>query len=225
MLSAGNDIVSLNGIDTTRTKQPNFYSKILTPAETALYSEPGLSAIPFEVFVWLLWSIKESAFKFVQRIDPTILFTPVKFEVRKINTPPLFTINSFSETKLTGIGFERLPAITSIITFEGKTFYSNSLIYTELIATVVNAEANFNNIHWGIKQIDSTGTAIQSSEVRAFAINSLQQALGDSRIAINKNKHQIPVAIQNQAKALPISLSHHENWVGYSFSLTTETTK
>ena len=217
MLSAGNDIVALKSINITRTIQPNFYAKILTPAETALHSKPGLSAIPFEVFVWLMWSIKESAFKFLQRIQPDILFTPIKFEVQEINIPKSFAINNLGQTELTGIGFEQFPAITSTLFFENRTVYSNSLLYTELISTVVNAGKNFSQTHWGIKLIENAGAENQSTEVRAFAITCLQQALGDKRISINKNKQQIPIAIQNQARVLPISLSHHENWVGYSF--------
>ncbi|WP_461451705.1 4'-phosphopantetheinyl transferase family protein [Mucilaginibacter sp.] len=219
MLSAGNDIVSLKGIDIARTKQYNFYSKILTPTETALHSQPCFSATPFEVFVWLLWSIKESLFKFLQRIKPDVLFTPVKFEVKEIHAPEAFTINNFNQTLLKGIGFDQFTTITSVIKFENSTCYSKSIIYNELIATVVNADENFNNTHWGIKQIDSTDTEIQSAEVRKFAIASLQQALGDKRVTISKNKHNVPVALQNQAKAIPVSLSHHENWVGYSFQI------
>ena len=36
MISAGNDIVALNAINITRTKQPRFYSKILSAAEIEL---------------------------------------------------------------------------------------------------------------------------------------------------------------------------------------------
>ncbi len=53
MLSTGNDIVALNAINVTRTKQPQFYSKILTPSEAELYNQPDFAALPFEIFVWL----------------------------------------------------------------------------------------------------------------------------------------------------------------------------
>ena len=217
MLSTGNDIVSLNGIDVTRTLQPNFYSKILAPSETALHTEPRFAAIPFEVFVWLLWSIKESAFKYLQRINPAVLFTPVKFEVNEIRLPEAFKLIDFNFNELRDIGFDDYDAISATVCFERYILYSKSLVYKGLVSTVVSINQNCSKTHWGIKQIASSDTAVQSSEVRAFAINSLQIMLGDDRVIINKNKHQIPVAVQNQAKAIPISLSHHENWIAYSF--------
>ena len=73
MISAGNDIVSLTATNVTRTKSPEFYSKIISPAEKALFDTLDQEVLPFHRFVWLLWSVKESAFKYLHRLDP-ILF-------------------------------------------------------------------------------------------------------------------------------------------------------
>jgi len=216
MLSAGNDIVSLNAINVTRTKQPNFYSKILTLTETAFYKQPGFATIPFEIFVWLLWSIKESAFKFLQRIDADILFTPVKFEVNEIQIPPGFNLPGFDDVELTGIGFDGLNTIRSTIKFGDHIFYSNSLIYKEFIVSVVNSNQDFSQTHWGIKRIDSNETDIQSAEVRAFLIDNLP----DKNIIISKNSKGIPILLKDkQELSIPISLSHHEYYIAYSFQL------
>jgi phosphopantetheinyl transferase (holo-ACP synthase) len=216
MLSTGNDIVSLNAIDVTRTKQPNFYSKILTPTETALHHEPRFATIPFEVFVWLLWSIKESAFKFLQRIDAEILFTPVKFEVSEIQIPFGFNLTNFETIELTGIGFNGSQTIRSTVKFGDHVLYSNSLIYQEFISTIVCGTKDFSEIHWGIKQIDSEEIAIQSAEVRAFLIDNLN----DNNIIINKNPLGIPVILKDNIELrIPVSLSHHEYYIAYSFQL------
>ena len=216
MLSTGNDIVSLNAIDVTRTKQPNFYSKILTPTETALHHEPRFATIPFEVFVWLLWSIKESAFKFLQRVDAEILFTPVKFEVSEIQIPFGFTLPGFEAIKLTGIGFNGIQTIRSTVKFGDHVLYSNSLIYQEFISTIVCGTKDFSEIHWGIKRIDSEEIAIQSAEVRAFLIDNLN----DNNIIINKNPLGIPVILKDNIELrIPVSLSHHEYYIAYSFQL------
>jgi phosphopantetheinyl transferase (holo-ACP synthase) len=216
MLSTGNDIVSLNTINVTRTKQPNFYSKILTPTETALHQEPRFATIPFEVFVWLLWSIKESAFKFLQRINPEIIFTPVKFEVTQLEIPASFKIQAFNIKELTGIGFHNIETIKSIIPFGDYVLYSRSLIYNEFISTVVNDAEDFSHIHWGIKQIDSSEIAIQSAEVRALLIDNLT----DKNISIGKTPLGIPVLFKdNIAPPIPVSLSHHEYYIAYSFQL------
>ncbi len=217
MLSTGNDIVSLNAINVTCTKQPNFYSKILTPTETALYKQSRFANIPFEVFVWLLWSIKESAFKFLQRIDADILFTPVKFVVSDVQIPFGFTLSGFEAIKLTGIGFNGIPTIRSTVKFGDHILYSSSLIYQEFISTVVNGAEDFSRTHWGIKWIDSDDTEIQSAEVRAFLIDNLKDNIS---ISIGKNPLGIPVLLKNnQELTIPVSLSHHEYYIAYSFQL------
>lgn len=214
MLSTGNDIVSLNAINVTRTKQPNFYSKILTPTETALHQEPYFATIPFEVFVWLLWSIKESAFKFLQRVDPEIIFTPVKFEVTQLEIPASFKIQAFNIEELTGIGFDNIETIKSIIPFGDYVLYSRSLIYNEFISTVVNGAEDFSCTHWGIKQIESSEVVIQSAEVRAFLIANLKD---NSNISMGKNRFGIPIILKDNIRLpIPVSLSHHEKFVAYS---------
>ncbi len=217
MLSTGNDIVSLNAINVTRTKQPNFYSKILTPTETALHQEPYFATIPFEFFVWLLWSIKESVFKYLQRINPEIIFTPVKFEVTQLQIPASFKIQAFNIKELTGIGFDNIETIKSIIPFGDYVLYSNSLIYNEFISTVVNGAEDFSHTHWGVKQIDSSEVAIQSAEVRAFLIANLKD---NSNISIGKNLPGIPIILKDNIRLpIPVSLSHHQEFVAYSFQL------
>ena len=216
MLSTGNDIVSLNAINVTRTKKPNFYSKILTPTETALHQQPCFANIPFEIFVWLLWSIKESAFKYLQRIDVDILFTPVKFVVSKIQMPSDFKLLNFEGDYLTGIGFGGLNSIGATIKFGDYILYSNSLIYQEFVATVVNNNEDFGKTHWGIKRIESDDIEIQSVGVRAF----LTKNLPDKNIIISKNLQGIPVMLKDDLElSIPISLSHHEYYVAYSFQL------
>jgi phosphopantetheinyl transferase (holo-ACP synthase) len=213
MQSTGNDIVSLNAIDVTRTKQPTFYSKILSSTEISLADDPRFAVIPFEIFVWLLWSIKESAFKYLQRIDADVLFTPVKFEVTQFQMPASFKIQAFINEELTGVGFSNIENIRSTISFGDYILHSCSLIYQEFIATVVNSNEDFSKIHWGIKQIDSNETTIQSAEVRKFLIENLT----DNNISIGKNPHGIPVILKdNIEQPMLVSLSHHENFIAYS---------
>jgi phosphopantetheinyl transferase (holo-ACP synthase) len=216
MLSTGNDIVSLNAINVTRTKQPNFYSKILTPTENALHKQPCFANIPSEIFVWLLWSIKESAFKYLQRIDADILFTPVKFEVNGIQIPPGFNLLNFDAIELTGTGFNGVNAIKSTVKFGDYILYSNSLIYQKFVATTVNETEDFSRTHWGIKRIDSEETDIQSAEVRAFLSNNLT----DKNVIIGKTPLGIPVLMKDNLELpIPVSLSHHEYYIAYSFQL------
>jgi len=215
MRSTGNDIVSVNAINVTRTKQPNFYSKILTPTETVLHLEPRFATIPFEIFVWLLWSVKESAFKFLQRINANVLFTPVKFEVSDIYVSEGFELLAFDKTEWIDIGFEGFDPIQATIRFNDKVFYSTSLIYREFIISVVNDINEFDKIHWGVKQIEGDEAEIQSAEVRAFLIDKSP----DKNIMILKNDNGIPAMLLSNGMNVPVSFSHHDKWVGYSFQL------
>ena len=85
MLGTGNDIVALAAINVERTRQSNFYSKILSLSEQQLYNELQ-SQLPFENFVWLAWSVKESAYKFLKRFMPDLVFSPTKIMITNLGS-------------------------------------------------------------------------------------------------------------------------------------------
>ncbi|HEY8781729.1 MAG TPA: 4'-phosphopantetheinyl transferase superfamily protein [Mucilaginibacter sp.] len=220
MTSTGNDIVSLNAIDITRSKQCRFYSKILSTTEKDLYNQPEFAVIPFENFVWILWSIKESAYKYLQRINPGLVFSPTKFEVKQILVPSGYSIPNFTAKQMEGTGFDHNDtAIKGIITFGTDTLYSRSLMYRELIVTALNAEEIFENTCWGIKLIDKPDSYFQSTEVRIFLVNRLR-LFGFDNISLSKNTTGIPIILKrNKVLPIPVSLSHHDHLVAYSFQL------
>ncbi|MES2107225.1 MAG: 4'-phosphopantetheinyl transferase superfamily protein [Bacteroidota bacterium] len=218
MISAGNDIVSLAAIDVTRTNQHKFYSKILSHAEIPLYSEFSLAQIPFENFVWLLWSIKESAYKFLQRNTPALVFTPVKFVVTDVVVPGGFLPQAFSSPMLEGVGFRNIPHIKSIVKFAEQELHSCSLVYNEVIHTVLNQDIDFENVYWGVRKINSDDNSLQSTEVRSFLVDRLTGRYSDDGFIIDKNPDGCPVLLRSGAAIdVPISLSHHGCFVGYSF--------
>ncbi|HEY8929839.1 MAG TPA: 4'-phosphopantetheinyl transferase superfamily protein [Mucilaginibacter sp.] len=218
MISAGNDIVCLSTINAARTNQYKFYSKILSDAEFPLYNEFSLAGIPFEIFVWLLWSVKESAYKFLQRHQPGLIFTPVKFVVTSLQLPAGLQLTSFGLPQLTGSGFD--STVAGIVNYDSFCLHSRSLLYNELIATVINGDSHFNHITWGIKVVDSDDTEKQSLEVRSFLIESIKEVFGEGNFRVDKNVHGCPVLVKNgEEMDVPVSLSHHEGFVGYSFPL------
>jgi phosphopantetheinyl transferase (holo-ACP synthase) len=217
MTSTGNDIVSLSAINAARTNQYKFYSKILSDQENPLYNEFNLAGIPFENFVWLLWSIKESAYKFLQRHEPGLIFTPVKFVVKKLQIPENYAVTNFA-ANIEATGFENNCSINGLVNFGQHTLYSRSVIYKELIVTIVNNEDSFENTCWGIKSINDPGQENQSKEVRLFLLDKLKTLYGNANFKINKNQHGCPVLLKDGKDInVPISLSHHENFIGYSF--------
>jgi phosphopantetheinyl transferase (holo-ACP synthase) len=218
MTSAGNDIVSLTAINVTRTKGPEFYSKIISESEKELFAGLDGDALLFEHYVWLLWSVKEAAFKYLHRLDPETVFTPVKFVVSGLEVPKTAAISGFEAQEMIANGFEGLLVWNSVVSFKGHTLYAKTIIHLELISSVVNHSKNFSDVFWGIKRVEDTGYKFQSAAVRQFAIRHLQEILSLSQLTIGKNQDEVPVLLSdNVDTGVPISLSHHGNWIGYSF--------
>jgi phosphopantetheinyl transferase (holo-ACP synthase) len=218
MISTGNDIVSLNTINIARTKQPNFYSKILSTPESKLYNNTVAAAIPFENFVWLLWSIKESAYKYLKRITPDLIFTPVKVVVDQLQVPADYKSTDFGVNEVTGIGFNNSAAFCATVSFGFDILYSRSFIYNDVICTIVHSNNNFEDTYWGIKWIADARQDNQSSAVREFVLENIHKLPGLNDICISKNEHGIPVLLKGTDKIdSPVSLSHHEHFIAYSF--------
>jgi hypothetical protein len=218
MNSTGNDIVSLNAIDIARTRQQRFYSKIFAPSESTLYNQRRAD-IALETFVWLLWSVKESAYKFLKRNTLELVFSPTRCVVTCLEIPAKYQLNS-PVPVLEGIGFDNQPVIESIVTFGFETLYSRSIISRDFIFSVVSHDNNFDSTGWGIKRIDNVGSDSQSTEVRAFLLEKLKNGLSLYQLQVHKNAHDCPVLINGTGEIdIPVSLAHHDNWIAYSYQL------
>jgi|SRR5665213_2060 len=218
MNSTGNDIVSLNVVNISRTLQTRFYSKILCAAEIARYYEHGLTQIPSERYVWLLWSIKESAYKYLQRNTPGLVFSPTRCIVTELEIPAEYGITDDPITVLQGTGFDNQPVFKSIIRVGRDTLYSRSIVNSGFIFSVVNRDNDFDNTGWGVKRIDDAKTDSQSAEVRAFLLAKLKSDLSSNELQVAKNNHGCPVLVNGQIN-IPISLAHHGHWVSYSYQV------
>lgn len=192
MSSTGNDIVALHAINKERTNQIQFFCKILSVSEQALYAQPEWSAMPFEHFVWLLWSVKESAYKYLQRIQPDLVFAPVKIVIQRIDVAleewPTFERGPIGQTGETGEGGEfgaiietgEIGGIGSsgksykgIVLFESGIYYFRSIIDEAFIASVISDQEGFEHTWWGVQSIGHTGYDQQSSAVRDLVLQKL----------------------------------------------------
>ncbi len=201
MISAGNDIVALGAIDRQRTIQPRFYSKILSLPEKELYSRPGLSEMPFEHFVWLLWSIKESVYKYCRRIEPALIFSPSGIVVWQLDGTPFYKAVVHSG-----------PAI----------LYSRSTVQDDHISTVVSVDEQFEGVWSGMASIDRADRASQSASVRTLILDKLSSLLPleEGSLRIEKNPHGCPVVYSGDKELeIPVSLAHHGPFIAYSFQL------
>lgn len=217
MVSTGNDIVALKAINVARTKQQNFYSKIITDTEKALYDERFSDRLPFEQFVWLAWSVKESVFKYLQRINPELIFSPSKIRMSGLLVPV-----TGRAPDLEGRDFDGETVYRGVVNFSPHTLYSRTIISEDFIFSVVNHTDNFEKVMWGVKKIDSTDADDQSKAVRTFALAALNSLFPDSELEIDKNSHSCPIILKDEVEiSVPVSLAHHDHWVAYSFAVST----
>lgn len=216
MKSVGNDIIALSAIDKERSNRQQFYSKILSVSEQQLFKEQIFRELPFEHFVWLLWSIKESVYKCLKRSVNDLIFSPTKIVVQQIDLSPGAETITFEGTQLENKGFDD-AFYKGVIFFDNRALYFRSKIFTELITTVVAEDDNFDNIFWGVQKIEQTDYAHQSAAVRAFVLSRLKVLIPDNDLTIEKTPVGYPVILQARERLdIAVSLAHHEQFVAYA---------
>ena len=218
MKSAGNDIVALNAIDIQRTRDARFYSKFITDSELAIYQQQS-QALSFEIFVWLLWSVKESAYKYLQRHKAGMIFSPAKIVIQQINVPTNNSLTNFFGAEWeSDYTFENFYSGT--VTSGSHQLYFRSKLHHEFIASVVNGDDRFENVYWGIRLINNVDSEHQSRAVRELVLTKLQSMLGVDDLQISKSETGYPVVLNSETSLdIAISFAHHDKWVGYSFAL------
>ena len=211
--SIGNDIVALNNMNAEKTLQPRFYSKFLSPPETDLYNNKF--PVPFEHFIWLCWSIKESVFKFQKRIQPELVFSFRKINIQLVNIPGNNQIFSFHEGVAEYNCLPKQNCYNSVTAIGSSSFYSHSYISKDFIYTITVDEAAHENIFWGIKFIEDASPYMQSKSIREFILQKLHHISGETDLDILKSEVGYPYV--NKHQHIPVSFTHHHNFIGYSF--------
>jgi len=220
MTSTGNDIVALKAINVARTIQPNFYAKIISDKEKDLYDKTFSGKLPLEIYIWLLWSVKESAYKYLQRLTPDLVFSPTRILITLLELPVSNPTVNFEENKIEGRGFDKGSVYKGIAGFGTDLLYFTSIINNDFIFSVVNCEDKFENTCWGVQQIDSAEPAHQSKAVREFLLDGLSSLFPGGKWQIEKSPHGYPLILKDGFEMpILVSLAHHEVWVGYSFQI------
>lgn len=212
MSSISNDIVALDHINVHRTIQKRFYSKILTADEVSLFSNNDFD-IPFDNFVWLCWSIKESVYKLIKRHQPEANFSPNKIIVTKIKKPQ--KQNCINAEKHEGIAFQDKECFCCEALCDKQHYFTRSLVNNHFIFTVANNKDCFINVFWGVQNIDNDSYALQTQIVRTFTLERLQQQFKNEDLQIQKAEAGFPFIVPYHN--IPLSFTHHGNFVGYSF--------
>jgi hypothetical protein len=201
--STGNDIVALAATDKERTSRYRFYSRILSAEEQTLYAQQeARTRLALDHYVWLLWSIKESVYKYSSRIDREPVFSPLKIPVRRLDPP---SDDEFYK---------------GIALYGPDTLYSRSIIRNGVIVTVVSSDKDFIDTRWGFTPIGSSSYADQSAAVRSLALNELYAIFPGTNLRIEKTGSGFPVLLGGETLLdIPLSLAHHDRFVAYSFRL------
>ncbi|WP_448699580.1 4'-phosphopantetheinyl transferase superfamily protein [Mucilaginibacter sp. AW1-3] len=217
MKSTGNDIVALGSVNKLRTNRFNFYSKILSVSEQQLYQSSRLTSLSFEYYVWLLWSVKESAYKYLKRLEPQLIFSPVNIIVQTTAPAEGHLEKDHTLFECESKTFSR-EFYTGKVTYAAHTLYFRSIITTDWITTVVNDTESFENVYWGVKTINDVDNESRSTEVRDFLLNKLSKFFGTLRI--EKSPVGYPFIFKHERDLhIPASLAHDGRFVGYSFIL------
>ncbi len=218
MKSTGNDIVALKYVDTERTTRYRFYSKILSDSEQALYYQPQFEEMPFENYIWLLWSVKESAYKYLKRIIPGLIFSPTKFIIQNITIPGRPGVTELENNQWENTGYVD-EFYSGKVIYGTEFFCFRSKINEDWVATVVNDNEHFDNVYWGVQSIDDAGYYHQSKAARTLLLNKLNFFFQDD-FQIKKSPFGYPVILKGiQNMHIPASLAHDDHFVAYSFIL------
>ncbi|MDB5209950.1 MAG: 4-phosphopantetheinyl transferase superfamily protein [Sediminibacterium sp.] len=219
MQSAGNDIIALDLTDKQRSNDSRFYSKILSESEKKYYCHSSLAGMEFRYFLWLCWSVKESAYKYLKRNQPDLIFSPSRIEIAHIAIPVNRQFAEPAGTQWEGLAKDE-KCYSGNLVFEGNTYYFRSKIYREMITTVVNADESFENIFWGFDSIDDTSADHQSEAIRSLLLQKLHTVLPGKQLRIEKAAAGYPIIISGTKQLnIPVSLAHHGPYIAYSFYL------
>lgn len=225
MGSIGNDIVDLNFIDKKRTCESRFFSKILSPSEQELFRRPEAAPIPFEVYVWLLWSAKEAAYKFLKRYQPDLVFSPTKIICNNLeltqDTSSRTCFGTRQDERMDlhdGLSIRRLTDGTTLVLSYGEYhLFASSVITADYIHTIVNDSAGFSRINYAIRKIAQDDHESQSKAVRELAIEQLTTLYPGYDIAIIKADAGYPAIVKDgELQDTPLSFAHHGHYAGYA---------
>ena len=192
----GNDIVDLNlAKKESNWKRPRFLDKIFTQKEHQLIST---SAKPDQL-VWLLWSMKESAYKlYVQHFEKRF-FAPKKFECEILKE---------SESIFYGAVF------CSDFQCFTKTFVDSEFVYS-----IAEKDANNTTLSDDFL-LKNTTVKAQHSIVNQRAIAHFANHSGTpiEEIRILKNEFGVPFFyIEKQNLKVPVSTTHHGKFGAFAY--------
>ncbi len=193
----GNDIIDIAEAFKINWKREGFLQKIFNKNEKNWISNsnnPGL-------IVWLLWSMKESAYKIFFRQYLERVYNPVKFECKLIK--------------------ENSNLFHGEVDFNDITYSTSSKILEEVISTtavIMNGPSASKIAQENIK-CSCADYSTQHKELYNFTLKKISDKINKpfNALSIQKDLYGIPhLFYKNSLLNIPISLSHHGNYAAYA---------
>jgi len=198
----GNDIVDLSKTRLeSNWQRKGFLEKLFTSTEQSLIHDLA-SVQEKELAIWLMWSMKESAYKYFMRDEKRRFYAPRKFECQFGKSLDLLLLES---------------SLVGTVTFFNKSCSTNSLINDQYIYTSTKSEIGdiMNYFHQGEK--DSRIQKITSCLLLSKAISQYKD-IAPSKVKVVKDQLGIPsIFINSKPTNIPCSISHHGRFIGVSF--------
>ena len=187
----GNDIVDLNLAYPGAFMRKRYLDKVFDPQEQRMIEE---SENPFTTF-WLLWSMKESAYKAHFRKNPRRRLNPVQL-----------SCHPGEESKGT-------------VQIEGSSYDTLSLITEECIHTV--AVETGTRLSWTDSGVIKV---VKESSLRDGIIDAMRAKCADKLnvfpedVFLEKDANRIPhLKLYDLHDRLPCSISHHGNFGAFAY--------
>ncbi len=194
----GNDIIDIRAVlRSGQAMRPGFRQRICWDTEI----KPLQTQFSEEYCTWILWAIKESAYKYYIQAGGPAMFAPKKFR--------------FSVTKM-GLDLISGETQTPLGTVASEVCLFNDYVIAEssLIAS------SFSDIHRLTYLLDAPRQNSKSKQLKQLISTDLAEklALSPREISIQKDHRQVPFLYYKQQR-LPyfISLSHHGAWGLFSY--------
>ena len=189
----GNDIVDLNFAKTnSRWQEQRFLDTLFTEEEQSFIFKN--EDFRYEN-IWLLWSMKESAYKISSRHLKEAVFNPKSFHC-----------NLTSST-------------TGVVCFEKSVMHTTTEFDSNLIYTTAQITDNIQLSDYGV--LDGTSQLDKSRQLRAKAILAFAalKSVQPSKVTIRKTEFGVPqLLINNTLQENALTLTHHGQYGGFAIS-------
>ncbi|MBX2874913.1 MAG: 4'-phosphopantetheinyl transferase superfamily protein [Saprospiraceae bacterium] len=194
----GNDIIDLREVLATgQAKRPGFKERICLDMEL----KPLNTQFSEEYCIWLLWAIKESAYKYYIQAGGQPLFAPKKFQ---------FQPKAIATKLISGLTHTPAGSVHSVVYLSGDYLRAESWSMT----------LPHPSIHRHLYFLDATTTKGKSKQLKYLIGKQLGAELGYQAedISIQKDYRQVPYLFhRKQQLPYSISLSHHGTWGLFSY--------